>query len=159
MGSIENGTTSQNKKRIYLNAFDMFTVGHLSFGQWRRPGDRSSDKRRDLTYWTDLARLLERGDINALFLADTYGQYDVYKKSSDTTITTGAQFPMGDPAVPISAMASVTKNLGFAITTSTTYEAPYTVARRFSTLDHLTNGRVGWNIVTSFKESGAKAVG
>lgn len=56
-------------------------------------------------------------------------------------------------------MAAVTKNLGFAITTSTSYEAPYVVARRFSTLDHLTNGRFGWNIVTSFKESAAKAVG
>jgi FMN-dependent oxidoreductase (nitrilotriacetate monooxygenase family) len=56
-------------------------------------------------------------------------------------------------------MASVTKNLGFAITTSTSYEAPYTVAKRFTTLDHLTNGRFGWNIVTSFKESGAKALG
>lgn len=59
---------------------------------------------------------------------------------------------------PISAMAAVTKNLGFAVTVSTTYEAPYTLARRLSTLDHLTKGRIGWNIVTSFKESGAKAV-
>lgn len=59
---------------------------------------------------------------------------------------------------PISAMASVTKNLGFAITTSTSYEAPYVVAKRFSTLDHLTGGRFGWNIVTSWKESAAKAV-
>lgn len=56
-------------------------------------------------------------------------------------------------------MAAVTKNLGFAITTSTSYEAPYTVAKRFSTLDHLTRGRFGWNIVTSFKESGSKALG
>jgi FMN-dependent oxidoreductase (nitrilotriacetate monooxygenase family) len=56
-------------------------------------------------------------------------------------------------------MAAVTKNLGFAITTSTSYEAPYTVAKRFSTLDHLTQGRFGWNIVTSFKESGSKALG
>lgn len=55
-------------------------------------------------------------------------------------------------------MAAVTKNLGFAVTVSTTYEAPYTLARRLSTLDHLTKGRIGWNIVTSFKESGAKAV-
>jgi alkanesulfonate monooxygenase SsuD/methylene tetrahydromethanopterin reductase-like flavin-dependent oxidoreductase (luciferase family) len=55
-------------------------------------------------------------------------------------------------------MASVTKNLGFAITTSTSYEAPYVVAKRFSTLDHLTGGRFGWNIVTSWKESAAKAV-
>lgn len=59
---------------------------------------------------------------------------------------------------PISAMASVTKNLGFAITTSTSYEAPYVVAKRFSTLDHLTNGRFGWNIVTSWKASASKAV-
>lgn len=87
------------RRRIFLNAFDMFTVGHLSFGQWRRPNDRSKDKRRDLTYWTDLAQLLEKGDINALFLADTYGQYDVYKKSSDPTLITGAQFPMGDPII------------------------------------------------------------
>lgn len=55
-------------------------------------------------------------------------------------------------------MASVTKNLGFAITTSTSYEAPYVLAKRFSTLDHLTGGRFGWNIVTSWKESASKAV-
>lgn len=55
-------------------------------------------------------------------------------------------------------MASVTKDLGFAITTSTSYEAPYVVAKRFSALDHLTGGRFGWNIVTSWKESAAKAV-
>ncbi len=59
---------------------------------------------------------------------------------------------------PVTAMASVTKNLGFAITTSTSYESPYIVAKRFSTLDHLTKGRFGWNIVTSWKESASRAV-
>lgn len=59
---------------------------------------------------------------------------------------------------PVTAMASVTKNLSFAITTSTSYEAPYVVAKRFSTLDHLTQGRFGWNIVTSWKSSASKAV-
>ncbi|EXJ79540.1 hypothetical protein A1O3_07819 [Capronia epimyces CBS 606.96] len=153
-----DGQSSQ-KRRIFLNAFDMFTVGHQSFGQWRRAGDRSADKRRDLSYWTDLARLLERGDFNALFLADTYGVYDTYKGSSEPAVRTGAQYPMGDPVIPVSAMAAATKNLGFAITTSTSYEAPYIVAKRFSTLDHLTGGRFGWNIVTSWKASAAKAVG
>ncbi|KAF8859965.1 putative dibenzothiophene desulfurization enzyme A [Acephala macrosclerotiorum] len=147
------------KKRIFINAFDMFTVGHLSFGQWRNPRDRSASKRRDLSYWTELAKLLEEGDINALFLADTFGQYDVYKGSAEPGIRTGAQYPMGDPAVPVTAMAAVTKNLGFAITTSTSYESPYIVAKRFSTLDHLTKGRFGWNIVTSWKESATRAVG
>jgi hypothetical protein len=86
-------------RRIFLNGFDMFTVGHQSFGQWRRDGDRSADKRRDLSYWTDLAKLLERGDFNALFLADTYGVYDTYKGSAEPAVRAGAQFPMGDPVI------------------------------------------------------------
>lgn len=152
--------THQNlRKEIILNGFDMFTPSHLSFGQWRRSEDRSKDKRRDLTYWTDLAKILERGDITALFLADTYGQHDVYKASAKPTLRTACQFPMGDPSIPITAMAAVTSRLSFAITTSTSYESPFVVAKRFSTLDHLTKGRFGWNIVTSFKQSGADAVG
>ncbi|KAJ5901482.1 hypothetical protein N7495_002010 [Penicillium taxi] len=151
--------TSSTKRRIYLNGFDMFTVGHLSFGQWKNPSDRSATKRRDLSYWTDLAKILEEGDFNALFLADTYGLYDTYKGSAEPAIRNAAQYPMGDPSIPISAMASVTKNLAFAITTSTSYEAPYIVAKRFSTLDHLTGGRFGWNIVTSWKASASKALG
>ena len=55
-------------------------------------------------------------------------------------------------------MAAVTTNLGFAITTSTSFENPFVVAKRFSTLDHLTKGRIGWNIVTSFQTSAARAV-
>lgn len=64
-----------------------------------------------------------------------------------------------EPEKPVTAMATVTKNLGFVITTSTSYESPFVIAKRFSTLDHLTKGRFGWNIVTSFKESAAKAIG
>ena len=56
----------QPKRRIFLNAFDMFTVGHMSFGQWRNPKDKTATKRRDLTYWTNLAKLLEKGDFNAI---------------------------------------------------------------------------------------------
>lgn len=89
---------ASSKKRIFLNGFDMFTPSHLSFGQWRRTEDRSRNKRRDLTYWTDLAKILERGDINALFLADTYGQHDTFKNSAEPTVRTACQYPMGDPA-------------------------------------------------------------
>ncbi|CAH0046180.1 unnamed protein product [Clonostachys solani] len=150
---------ASSKRRIILNAFDMFTPSHLSFGQWRRDDDKSSTKRRDLDYWTNLARILERGDINALVIADTFGQHDVYKGSAETTLRSTVQFPMGDPSIPVTAMATVTKNLGFIITSSTSYESPFVVAKRFSTLDHLTKGRFGWNIVTSFKSSASKAVG
>lgn len=91
--------SSTPKRRIYLNGFDMFTVGHLSFGQWKNPADRSATKRRDLSYWTNLAKILEKGDFNALFLADTYGLYDTYKGSAEPAIRNGAQYPMGDPAI------------------------------------------------------------
>lgn len=64
-----------------------------------------------------------------------------------------------DPYALVSAMAAVTQNVSFAVTQSTTYSTPYILARQFSTLDHLTGGRCAWNIVTSFTESSAKAVG
>ncbi|KAH7109666.1 DszA family xenobiotic compound monooxygenase [Dendryphion nanum] len=154
-----NSTPAKPKKKLLINAFDMFTPSHLAFGQWRNPRDRSKDKRRDLGYWTDLAKTLEKGGFVGYFLADTFGPYDVLKGSAEPAFRTGAQWPMADPVIPISAMAAVTKHLNFAITTSTSYEQPYVVAKRFSTLDHLTGGRFGWNIVTSWKPAASKAVG
>ncbi|KAH7396449.1 HK97 family phage prohead protease [Pyrenochaeta sp. MPI-SDFR-AT-0127] len=153
-----HGNTISPKKKILINAFDMSTVGHLSPGQWKNPKDRSVTKRK-LGYWINLAKLLERGGINALFLADTYGGYDTYEGSLDNCIRRAAQWPMTDPTIPISAMAAVTKNLTFAITASTSFEPPFLLAKRFSTLDHLTDGRFGWNIVTSWKKAAFKAIG
>lgn len=103
---VSGKTQEATKKRIIINAFDMFTVGHLSFGQWRNPKDESANKRRDLSYWTNLAQLLEEGDITALFLADTFGQYDVYKGSAEPGVRTGTQYPMGDPAIVSSARSN-----------------------------------------------------
>lgn len=98
-----NGSTASDgsaiKRRIFLNGFDMFTVGHLSFGQWKHPDDRSATKRRDLSYWTNLAKILEEGDFNALFLADTYGLYDTFTGSPDPAIRNATQVPMGDPSI------------------------------------------------------------
>ncbi|KAE8354735.1 luciferase-like domain-containing protein [Aspergillus coremiiformis] len=161
MGSQGADTTPAStgpKKQILLNAFDMSTIGHLSPGQWKNPDDRSATK-RTLKYWIDLAKVLERGGFNALFLADTYGGYETYKGSLDDCIRRAAQWPVTDPSIPITAMAAVTKNLGFAITASTSFEPPFLLAKRFSTLDHLTDGRIGWNIVTSWKQSAFKAIG
>lgn len=80
-GSKPNGA-AKPKKKLLLNAFDMFTPSHLAFGQWANPRDRSKDKRRDLSYWTDLAKILEKGSFVGYFLADTYGPYDVYVNDS-----------------------------------------------------------------------------
>lgn len=150
--------SSEEKKPILLNAFDMSTVGHLSPGQWKNPVDKSATK-RNLDYWIELAKLLDRGGFNALFLADTYGGYDTYEGSLDNCIRRAAQWPITDPTIPIAAMAAVTKNLSFAITASTSFEPPFLLAKRFSTLDHFTGGRFGWNIVTSWKKAAFKAIG
>ncbi|GES58460.1 xenobiotic compound monooxygenase [Aspergillus terreus] len=151
----------KQQKPWILNAFAMFSPGHLSPGLWKHPRDRAGDF-TDLAYWIELAKVLERGKFHGLFLADHLGVYDVYKGPANRApaLLSGAQFPIGDPFLLISAMASVTASLAFGITASTTYEtSPYALARKFSTLDHLTRGRVGWNIVTSFLDSAAKAYG
>jgi alkanesulfonate monooxygenase len=145
-------------KQIRLNAFDMNCVVHQSPGLWTHPRDRALDY-NTLDYWVALARILERGKFDALFLADVLGVYDVYRGSPDAAIAQAVQVPVNDPLLLIPAMAYVTRNLGFGVTCAVSYEHPYTLARRFSTLDHLTGGRIGWNIVTGYLNSAAKGMG
>ena len=144
-------------REILLNAFDMNCVVHQSPGLWRHPRDRA-DRYVDLSYWTDLARILERGRFDALFLADVLGVYDVYGSSTDTALREATQVPLNDPMLTVSAMAAVTEHLGFGVTCTLSYEPPFTFARRMSTLDHLTRGRIGWNIVTGYLDSAARGV-
>ena len=145
-------------KHIFLNAFAMNCVGHQSAGLWTHPQDRSLDF-TSLESWTTLARTLERGLFDGIFLADVLGVYDVLGGSPDAAIRAGAQVPLGDPLLLVPAMAAATRDLGFGVTASVSYEAPFLLARRFSTLDHLTGGRIGWNIVTSYLDSAARAAG
>ncbi|MBH3345225.1 LLM class flavin-dependent oxidoreductase [Pseudomonas parafulva] len=145
-------------RQILLNAFNMNCVGHINHGLWTHPRDTSTQY-KTLEYWTDLARLLERGLFDGLFIADIVGTYDVYGQSLDVTLKESIQLPVNDPLLLVSAMAAVTRNLGFGLTANLTYEAPYLFARRLSTLDHLSNGRVGWNIVTGYLDSAARAMG
>ncbi|MBZ5201782.1 LLM class flavin-dependent oxidoreductase [Planomicrobium chinense] len=146
------------RKRIYLNAFDMNCAGHQSPGLWTHPEDQSHQY-KDSEYWIELAKLLERGKFDAIFIADVLGTYDVYNGSRDAAVRQGAQSPVNDPLLVVPLMSAVTKHLGFGVTASVTHEHPYTFARRISTLDHLTKGRVGWNIVTSYLKSAALNIG
>ncbi|MDE2515545.1 MAG: LLM class flavin-dependent oxidoreductase [Rhodospirillales bacterium] len=143
---------------MLLNAFDMACVGHIQQGMWRHPRDRSAQYTR-LSHWTELARLLERGLFDGLFLADVLGVYDVYGGTPDAALRGAAQVPLLDPTLLIPAMAAATSHLGFGVTCNLAYEPPYLFARRMSTLDHLTGGRIGWNIVTGYLDSAARALG
>jgi len=147
-----------NTKEILINAFTMNCVGHIHHGMWTHPADRSIEFNA-LSYWLDLARLLEKGLFDGMFIADILGVYDVYQQGIGITASESIQLPVNDPLLLISGMASVTEHLGFGVTANLSYEAPYPFARRFSTLDHLTQGRIGWNIVTGYLDSAARAMG
>ncbi|WP_188052185.1 LLM class flavin-dependent oxidoreductase [Aureimonas fodinaquatilis] len=145
-------------KELRINTFQMCAPIHNWAGLWRLPGDRAVDYNK-LDYWTDMAQTAERGLLDAIFIADVFGVYDVYGGSPDAALRAGAQIPNMDPVVPVSAMAHVTRNIGFGITANLSFEHPFQMARRFSTLDHMTGGRIGWNIVTGYLESGARGMG
>jgi FMN-dependent oxidoreductase (nitrilotriacetate monooxygenase family) len=135
-------------KKFYFNAFEMNTPVHQSPGLWAHPKDRSWQY-KDLEYWIDLAKILEDGIFSAIFIADGIGYYDVYKGSVSPAVKEAAQIPLNDPLQVAAPIAQATKHIGIGVTSSTTFEHPYTFARRIATADHYTKGRIGWNVVTS----------
>lgn len=146
------------EKQILLNAFNMNCVAHQSSGLWRHPRDRSREY-TSLRHWLELAKTLERGLFDGIFLADVTGVYDVYADSPDAALRAAIQVPTNDPFSIVAAMAAATEHLTFGVTGSIPYEPPYAFARRMSTLDHLTEGRIGWNVVTGYLDSAARGTG
>lgn len=145
-------------KQISFNAFYANTPGQNWAGLWSHPSSKATQYNR-LDYWVEIAQLAERGLFDSIFVADNSGIYDVFEGSPRAAIERGAMVPMNDPTLIIPTMAYATRHIGFGVTGNLTYDPPYMLARRFSTLDHLTNGRVGWNIVTGFQDSAARAMG
>ncbi|THT99621.1 LLM class flavin-dependent oxidoreductase [Lampropedia puyangensis] len=150
--------SNSNSKPWILNGFAMNVVGHISAGLWRHPQDQAF-RYTELDHWIALAQLLEEGGFDTLFLADAVGPVDVYEGRPDAALRNGVQTPIDDPMLLVSGMAAATDHLGFGITVSTTYEQPFLLARKFTTLDHLTKGRIAWNIVTSALDSAARNLG
>lgn len=145
-------------KEISVNAFYANTPGQNWIGLWSHPDSRAFQY-TSLDYWVEVARISERGLFDSIFFADTNGVHDVYQGSPRAAIERAAMFPMNDPLLLIPTMAYVTRHLSFGVTANLIHEPPYALARRFSTLDHLTNGRISWNVVTGFQDSAARAMG
>jgi long-chain alkane monooxygenase len=137
-------------------AFVMNTTGHIIQGTWRRPGARQTDF-NDLEHWVGLARILERGKFDAIFFADVVGLYAPYRGDERKYFEAGLQVPSNDPSVLASALAYATEHLGIAFTASILQEHPFNFARRVSTLDHASKGRIAWNIVTNYLPHGDPA--
>lgn len=116
---------------------------------WRDERHGQADGYRDVSFWTGVAQQLEAGGFTGAFFADAYNVADNYEQSIEPTLRRGQQVPENDPVVLLSAMAAATDTLGLVTTASTSLYPPYLLAKKFSTLDDLTDGRLGWNVVTS----------
>jgi FMN-dependent oxidoreductase (nitrilotriacetate monooxygenase family) len=131
---------------MILGAFNIVGPNH-NFPTWRQ-ADGKSLVWDDLEYWKGLARLLESAGFDFLFFADNYGYPVIDGAVPPEVLTEGIMFPTLDPVVIVSALVDATEEIGLVVTSSTMTEHAYGFARRFATLDKLSNGRIGWNIVT-----------
>ena len=139
---------SARQDPLRFAAFTQNTSSFVYHGLWRQP-DGLQRRFNELEFWVDVAKILDEGGFDAMFFADVLGLDGIYRGSSDVFIETGLQFPINDPLVLVSALASHTKHLGFAFTSGPMQQPPFNFARQMATLDHASHGRLGWNIVTS----------
>lgn len=139
--------TKMTKRQLSLGAFINLPGHHVA--SWRHP-ETEVRKVTDLAYLTEIAQVAERGKFDNLFFADVFGQPILENAHSGLKL---------DPLVIISALAGVTKNIGLTATLTTSYNEPFHVARKFAAIDHLSNGRAAWNVVTSANEREALLFG
>ena len=136
-------------KRMHL-AFDLSYI-HME-GRWRMPGAWPG-RYPDVAMFEEIARIAERGLLDMLFSGDGTGVPSTWAKSRDAAVRWGVSWPRQDLSPMSVAMSRVTKHLGFGITYSTTFAHPYFLARHFNSLDHVTGGRIAFNVITSTRRS------
>jgi FMN-dependent oxidoreductase (nitrilotriacetate monooxygenase family) len=119
---------------------------------WRLPEARA-DAAMDFPTWRDIAQQAERAAIHFMFWAD--GAAVRHNAKDDEQLSYLGRIDVWEPFTIMAALAAVTQHLGFIASASTTYNDPYTIARKFASLDHISGGRVGWNVVTSWSEQEA----
>lgn len=143
---------------LHFNAFVMNTTSHIHHGQWRRP-DAQQHEFNDVDTWINLARILEDAKFDAMFFADVVGHYGDADADYSVYVNEGLQIPSNDPTVLLSALAVNTENIGLATTSNVFQNHPFNFARQISTLDHISNGRIAWNIVTGTQDNGSRNFG
>ena len=129
--------------QMILNAF-LMTAGHHE-AAWRLPGNDATGS-RDVEYFQYLARTAERGLLDSVFFADGPLLWDVARRPAETV----------DPTLLLTAMAVVTERIGLIATATTTFEEPFNLARKFASLDLISKGRAGWNMVTTGSRGGGR---
>ena len=124
-------------RQLNLNAFLMSTGHHEA--SWRLP-ESDPYAAANVAHYQQLARIAERGRLDSVFFADSPSIFSNPARRPAETL---------EPTILLAAMAAVTERIGLVATASTTYETPYNLARRFASLDAISNGRAGWNVVTT----------
>ncbi|MET4258924.1 FMN-dependent oxidoreductase (nitrilotriacetate monooxygenase family) [Bradyrhizobium sp. S3.12.5] len=124
---------------------------------WRHPDSRSDSMSAD--YYQEIARILEAGKLHMAFFDDRLAMPDRYGNDHAHTVEYGIRCVKMDPLIVLTTMGLVTDKLGLGATCSTTYYEPFDVARRFATLDLMSGGRAGWNVVTSLNDGEALNMG
>ena len=141
-------------KKMHLSGFMIYCPAPHMIMSWVYPREKIRHQWTETEYWVEIAQTLERGKFDMFFFADGWGG-----GTNAQGVRYGIQFPNSDPLCLIPYLAAVTKNLGFAATMSTTFYPPYMLARKLASLDHITKGRIGWNIVSSIASGEARNFG
>jgi len=147
------------KKPADLLGFIQHGVNSHATGMWRHPKDKINWDWSRPAYWQHMARTMQRGLFDAISIADELAPYNNYEGSSDATVKYAVQCPVHEPSTIVPILTTATTHIGVGVTLSTAFEHPYSMVRRLSSLDHLSGGRVAWNIVSSYSKSEWDAYG
>jgi alkanesulfonate monooxygenase len=143
---------STHSKQLRLGAFLPGPGHHIA--AWRHP-DSQANGGLNLRHYQQIAQTAERGKFDMVFLADGLAVWD-HGQGTEAFSRSGQFSVHFEPVTLLSALSTVTEHIGLVATASTTYEEPYHLARKFASLDHLSGGRAGWNLVTSANEATAQ---
>jgi FMN-dependent oxidoreductase (nitrilotriacetate monooxygenase family) len=144
------------KKKIHLG-YDLSWT-HLD-GRWRTPGSWSHRRFPDILMYEEIAQIAERGLLDFIFFGDGSGIPSTWSGSIDAAVQWGIGWPRQDMSPFIAAMSRVTRHIGFGLTYSSTFMHPFYVARLLNSLDHVTGGRIAFNVVTSTRRADAANYG
>ena len=153
----EMAVSNQARREMLLVAFMQASNCSNYTGSWRHP--ETAPNFLDLQYYQDIARTLEAGKFHMAFIDDRLAMPSRYGDSYAEAVEHGVRAVKLDLVPIITAMGLATSHLGLGATYSTTYYAPFHVARLFASLDHFTGGRAAWNVVTSLNDSEAHNFG
>ena len=152
---------NKTHNKIHLVQYLMPPVTHHSTATWKHPRNMMGGQFRfdRPEIWQHVARLCEQAKYDAVFLADVEGLYSDWGASPAGAVQYGSQSICFEPTIVLTWMAAATSQLGLVMTLTTNSYPPYVAARKFATLDHLSAGRAGWNLVAAFHQAAFQNLG